>query len=83
MEMAAYHIVTISLRRNSVTHSRTRVPNWTIPRFEKLPYLTGVVKEGQRLSYGVISDLPRATPEGGATFNGILRSCRCMPPSPN
>jgi len=35
---------------------------------EKLPYLTGVVKEGLRLSYGVIYPLPRVVPEGGATF---------------
>jgi len=38
---------------------------------EKLPYLTGVVKEGLRLSFGVIGRLPRVVPPGpGATFNG-------------
>ncbi|KAK4448316.1 Trichodiene oxygenase [Podospora aff. communis PSN243] len=37
---------------------------------EKLPYLTGVVKEGMRLSYGVIYPLPRVVPAPGATFDG-------------
>lgn len=37
---------------------------------EKLPYLTGVLKEGQRMSYGVMGRLARAVPKGGATFNG-------------
>ncbi|KAI9766654.1 MAG: hypothetical protein M1839_004794 [Geoglossum umbratile] len=37
---------------------------------EKLPYLTGVIKESLRLSYGVLSRLPRVTPPPGATFNG-------------
>jgi len=39
---------------------------------EKLPYLTGVIKEGLRISYGVICRLPRVTPEPGAEFNGYL-----------
>ncbi|KAJ2907247.1 hypothetical protein MKZ38_006541 [Zalerion maritima] len=39
---------------------------------EKLPFLAGVVKEGQRLSYGVISRLPRKTPAGGAEFDGFF-----------
>ncbi|KAK3044690.1 hypothetical protein LTS18_000614, partial [Coniosporium uncinatum] len=37
---------------------------------ERLPYLTGVIKEGLRLSFGVIGRLPRVTPKGGAEFNG-------------
>jgi len=37
---------------------------------EKLPYLTGVIKEGLRLSYGVLHPLPRVVPEPGASFNG-------------
>ncbi|KAK4544900.1 hypothetical protein LTR36_003804 [Oleoguttula mirabilis] len=36
---------------------------------EKLPYLTGVIKEGLRLSFGVIGRLPRVVPAPGATFN--------------
>jgi cytochrome P450 len=37
---------------------------------ERLPYLTGVVNESLRLSFGVISRLPRVVPEGGAKFEG-------------
>jgi len=37
---------------------------------ERLPYLTGVVKEGLRLSFGVVSRLGRVVPKGGVTFNG-------------
>jgi len=37
---------------------------------EKLPYLTAVIKEGLRLSYGVVGRLPRVVPEPGAVFNG-------------
>ncbi|GFG11485.1 trichodiene oxygenase [Aspergillus udagawae] len=37
---------------------------------EKLPYLTGVIREGLRLSYGVIGRLPRVVPDPGAEFNG-------------
>ncbi|KAJ9149242.1 Trichodiene oxygenase [Pleurostoma richardsiae] len=39
---------------------------------EKLPYLTAVIKEGLRLSYGIVHHLPRVVPEGGATFNGYF-----------
>jgi len=77
MEMAAYHVVTNSdiydkLKkelREAFPNSSTDLDYTTL---EKLPYLTGVVKEGQRLSYGVISRLARATPDGGATFNGYF-----------
>jgi len=37
---------------------------------EKLPYLSAVIKEGLRRSYGVIHPLGRIMPEGGDTFNG-------------
>ena len=37
---------------------------------EKLPYLTGVIKEALRLSFGVVGRLPRVVPDSGATFNG-------------
>ena len=37
---------------------------------EKLPYLTAVIKEGLRLSFGVIGRLPRVVPSPGATFHG-------------
>lgn len=38
---------------------------------EKLPYLTGVIKEALRLSHGSPGKLTRVVPEGGATYNGI------------
>ncbi|KAK5118214.1 hypothetical protein LTR85_008194 [Meristemomyces frigidus] len=46
-------------------------PNAALPfvELEKLPYLTGVIKEGLRLSFGVIGRLPRVVPSPGATFN--------------
>ncbi|KUJ12574.1 cytochrome P450 [Mollisia scopiformis] len=37
---------------------------------EKLPFLTGVIKEAFRLSFGSPGKLSRVVPEGGATFNG-------------
>lgn len=49
-------------------------PNTTKVDFlalEKLPYLTGVVKEGLRLSYGVIHPLPRVAPHT-VEFNGYV-----------
>jgi cytochrome P450 len=75
MEMAAYHVVSNSdiydtLRKELVTAFPDPTASLDYATLEKLPYLTGVVKEGQRLSYGVISRLARATPQGGATFNG-------------
>lgn len=39
---------------------------------ERLPYLTGVIKEGLRMSYPVTSRLARIVPEPGATFNGFF-----------
>ncbi|THC89759.1 hypothetical protein EYZ11_010780 [Aspergillus tanneri] len=37
---------------------------------EKLPYLTAVIKEALRLSFGVVGRLPRVVPEAGAEFGG-------------
>jgi cytochrome P450 len=39
-------------------------------RLEKLPYLSGVIKEGLRLSYGVPGRLPRVIETPDAIFNG-------------
>jgi cytochrome P450 len=41
-------------------------------RLETLPYLSAVIKEGLRLSFGVPGRLPRDVPDGGATFNGVF-----------
>jgi cytochrome P450 len=75
MEMAAYQVVTkprvyAELRKELINAFPNPSDQLDFATLEKLPYLTGVVKEGQRLSYGVISRLARATPEGGATFHG-------------
>lgn len=37
---------------------------------EKLPYLNASIKEALRLAIGVVSGLPRITPDGGATIVG-------------
>ncbi|KAF1985483.1 cytochrome P450 [Aulographum hederae CBS 113979] len=75
MTTAAYHILA-----NKDIYAKARAelfeafpdPEATLDfqTLEKLPYLTGIVKEGLRLSFGVIGRLPRVTPAGGATFNG-------------
>ncbi|KAK4445417.1 cytochrome P450 [Podospora aff. communis PSN243] len=75
LETAAYHVVSNpSVYRTLVEELRTAFPDPSAQldfiTFEKLPFFTGVIREGQRLSYGVISRLPRVAPEGGATFNG-------------
>ncbi|KAK7037584.1 hypothetical protein VNI00_011076 [Paramarasmius palmivorus] len=41
-----------------------------LERLEKLPYLTAVIKESLRLSYGVVSPMPRVVPESGAIIAG-------------
>ncbi|KAJ4409188.1 hypothetical protein N0V85_004122 [Neurospora sp. IMI 360204] len=38
---------------------------------EKLPYLTGVIKEALRLKPGLPGHLPRLVPSPGATFNSV------------
>ncbi|KAK1216094.1 hypothetical protein PQX77_021272 [Marasmius sp. AFHP31] len=40
-------------------------------KLEKLPYLTGVIKESLRLSHGVVDPLPRIINRPGATIMGI------------
>ncbi|PKS08510.1 hypothetical protein jhhlp_004895 [Lomentospora prolificans] len=75
MEMAIYHVVTNPdiyerLRAELVEAFPDADQELSYATLEKLPYLTGVVKEGQRLSFGVIGRLARTTPEGGAVFHG-------------
>ncbi|KAH6893038.1 cytochrome P450 [Thelonectria olida] len=75
MTMAAFHIVTNPIIYGRlILELREAFPDPTaelsFTELEKLPYLTGIIKEGQRLSYGVISRLPRVVPEGGAEFEG-------------
>jgi len=42
----------------------------TLPSLEKLPLLTATIKEGLRLSHGVLGRLPRIAPSGGWSFEG-------------
>lgn len=42
----------------------------TLSGLEKLPLLTATIKEGLRLSHGVLGRLPRIAPSGGWTFEG-------------
>jgi len=42
----------------------------TLPSLEKLPLLTAAIKEGLRLSHGVLGRLPRIAPSGGWSFEG-------------
>ena len=84
MEMVVYHVATNpdmydklkKQLRNAFQDPSTDLNYTTL---EKLPYLTGVMKGDQRLSYGIISQLARATPEGLARlFNGIPTGV-CLP----
>ncbi|KAL6402003.1 benzoate 4-monooxygenase cytochrome P450 [Ilyonectria robusta] len=75
MTMAAFHVVTNPvIYENVIRELREAFPDaaaeLSFTELEKLPFLTGVIKEGQRLSYGVISRLPRVVPEGGAEIEG-------------
>jgi cytochrome P450 len=45
--------------------------NLDLPALEKLPLLTATIKEGLRVSHGVLGRLPRIAPSGGWTFEGI------------
>lgn len=44
-----------------------RVLNWA--RLEKLPYLTAVILEGLRLSYGIAARLPRVAPDEDLVYH--------------
>ncbi|KAK0735927.1 cytochrome P450 [Schizothecium vesticola] len=74
LETAAYYVITNPKIYAALTKELRDAfpdPNASINfvTLEKLPYLTAVIKEGQRLAYGVIGRLPRVTASGGATFN--------------
>ena len=44
---------------------------FTFPSLEKLPFLTATIKEGLRVSHGVLGRLPRIAPSGGWNFEGF------------
>ncbi|TKA77152.1 hypothetical protein B0A49_03639 [Cryomyces minteri] len=73
MTVAAYHVIGNRQVYDKLTAElRQAFPDAEAKldflKLEKLPYLTGVVKES--LSFGVIGRLARVVPEPGATFNG-------------
>jgi len=75
MTVAAYNVITNHLIYRKLAAELAEAfpdPSATLDfvTLEKLPYLTAVIKEALRLSYGIIGRLPRVTPEGGAEFNG-------------
>jgi cytochrome P450 len=45
--------------------------NTSLQSLEKLHLLTATIKEGLRLSHGVLGRLPRLAPSGGWTFEGV------------
>ncbi|KAG0648396.1 Cytochrome P450 monooxygenase yanH [Hyphodiscus hymeniophilus] len=77
MTVAAYNVVTNpEIYRALTAELKEAFPNpgekLDFMKLEKLPYLTGVIKEGLRLSFGVPGRLPRVVPYPGATFNGYF-----------
>ncbi|KAK0665081.1 Cytochrome P450 monooxygenase yanH [Lasiodiplodia hormozganensis] len=76
MSTACYHTLAnrgiyARLKDELVTAFPDASQNLDFSTLEKLPYLTAVIKEGLRLSFGVPGRLPRVTPKGGATFNNF------------
>ncbi|KAK6087164.1 cytochrome P450 [Seiridium cupressi] len=74
LEMAVYYVLenprvyhNLVAELTKVFPDHTTTPDFTL--LESLPYLKGVVNEGLRLSYGVISRLPRIVPSEGAIFD--------------
>ncbi|KAH8901291.1 cytochrome P450 [Thozetella sp. PMI_491] len=78
----ALTVASYSLMRNTEIHEllkrelRHTFPDPTqrlsYAKLEKLPCLSGLLKEAQRLAYGVVSRLPRLVPPERATFNGYF-----------
>ncbi|RDW72725.1 cytochrome P450 [Aspergillus mulundensis] len=55
--------------RNAWPDLDAAAPKWE--DLERLPYLTGVVKESLRMAPGVASPLPRVVPSSGAVVGGV------------
>lgn len=82
MTIAAYHVmknpdIYKKLREELIEAFPNPDQELKFVDLEKLPYLTGVVKEGLRLSFGVPGRLSRVVPAGGATFNGYYIAEGC------
>jgi len=76
MTIASYNILSNpTIRENLSKELRKAFPDseskLNLVTLEKLPYLTAVIKEALRLSYGVIGRLPRVVPDPGAEFNSF------------
>ena len=67
LSVITFHVLnTPSILKNLKDELSTAIPNVnTIPLWrdlENLPYLSAVIKEGLRMSYGVVSRMPRVSP---------------------
>ncbi|KAK1754045.1 cytochrome P450 [Echria macrotheca] len=76
MTMCAFHVlydreIYKRLRAELVQAFPDPTTQMDLLALEKLPYLTAVIKEGLRLSYGVIHPLPRVAPKA-VEFNGYV-----------
>jgi len=75
MTMTTYYVLSNPIiHQTLVAELKTAFPdkktNLDYLTLEKLPYLTAVIKEGLRLSYGVVGRLPRVIETDEAIFNG-------------
>jgi cytochrome P450 len=64
-----YHTLSAELKTAFPSHDHEHL-DYRYATLEKLPYLTAVIKEGLRLSYGTPGRLPRTINTPTATFNG-------------
>jgi cytochrome P450 len=75
LAMTTYYVLSkADIRQKLVSELKSAFPNKKADleylTLEKLPYLSCVIKEGLRLSYGVPGRLPRVIEAPDATFNG-------------
>ena len=73
LKLTSFHLLAnpvILQKLKAELASATPNPGSPIPlrQLEQLPYLTGVVNEGLRMSYGVSSRLPRVSPDSPLIF---------------
>ncbi|CZR63276.1 related to cytochrome P450 [Phialocephala subalpina] len=77
LEVAAFHIVDNAmiqktLREELVAAMPSRFDELTWAELEKLPYLSVVIQEALRLSYGISQRSPRISPKEGLQYKGKL-----------
>jgi cytochrome P450 len=83
--VAIYHLLASpDLLSKLKQELRTVIPDRNIqtslPQLEKLPYLTGIIQEALRLSYGVASRLQRISPDKPLTFTESSGKIWIIPP---